>query len=306
MNTETLELMAVDTVNEAEAAATAAFNNLDITENTRADYKARIGLFIEFMRQRGNLDHNAFLEFKRYLAGRNDWAVATKNKYLITAKVFLRELSRRGAIPDITQNIKTFSNGKKHKRPGLNDEEIQRLTASIKAQAETPEAVRIKALMALLIFQGLRQIEIRRLDVTDIDFINHLVFIQGKGRDDKEPVNLHPETETALKDYLRISKKADGPLFTSDSNNSQGKRISARGLRFIIKRVLKELDIKKTAHGFRHYFTTKLIQRYKGDLLEVARYTRHSSLEMLQVYNDNIQRKADLPRYYGAFKGVSL
>jgi len=41
-------------------------------------------------------------------------------------------------------------------------------------------------------------------------------------------------------------------------------------------------------------------------LLEVAQYTRHKSLEMLQVYNDNIKRQADLPRYYEAFSGVSF
>jgi hypothetical protein len=49
-----------------------------------------------------------------------------------------------------------------------------------------------------------------------------------------------------------------------------------------------------------------LIKSYKGDLLEVARYTRHSGLEMLQVYNDSIKKEADLPRFYGAFEGVSF
>ena len=43
-----------------------------------------------------------------------------------------------------------------------------------------------------------------------------------------------------------------------------------------------------------------------GDLLEVARYTRHKTLEMLTVYNDNIKQKADLPRYYKAFGEVKF
>jgi len=74
----------------------------------------------------------------------------------------------------------------------------------------------------------------------------------------------------------------------------------------LVKDILNELGIDKSTHGFRHYFTTTLIKTYKGDLLEVAQYTRHKSLEMLQVYNDNIKREADLPRFYGAFNGISF
>jgi integrase/recombinase XerC len=70
--------------------------------------------------------------------------------------------------------------------------------------------------------------------------------------------------------------------------------------------VLDELGIDKTTHGFRHYFTTRLIKTYKGDLLEVRQYTRHASLEMLQIYNDSIKQQADLPRFYSAFEGVQL
>ena len=74
----------------------------------------------------------------------------------------------------------------------------------------------------------------------------------------------------------------------------------------LVKNTLNDLGIDKTTHGFRHYFTTKLIKVYKGDLLEVAQYTRHKSLEMLQVYNDNIKREADLPRFYRAFEEVKF
>ena len=69
---------------------------------------------------------------------------------------------------------------------------------------------------------------------------------------------------------------------------------------------LGELDISKTVHGFRHYFTTTLLKAYKGDLLGVARYTRHKSIEMLQVYDVSIKQKADLPRYYKAFEEVKF
>ena len=294
------------TISDPRERAEKVFDLLDVSEATRKDYKYRIGLFLDFTSERG-FNRNSFLEFKRALAERTDLAVATKNKYLATAKIFLKEANRQGFLPaDITQNIKTFSQSKKHKRDGLNDEEMNKLTTAIKELPETPTNARLKAILSLLVFQGLRQVEIIRLDVKDIDFISKTAFIQGKGRDDKEPIYLHPEAIRAIQGYLKGNKIADGALFTSQSNNNKNQRLTTRAIRDIVKKTLNALGIEKTTHGFRHYFTTTLIKTYKGDLLEVAQYTRHKSLEMLQVYNDNINRKADLPRYYQAFSGVKF
>lgn len=289
-----------------QANAAQVFDMLDVNETTRADYKYRVGLFLDFVKDRG-FHRNSFLEFKRHLSAKPDFAVATKNKYLATAKIFLKELNRQGVLPvDITQNIKTFNQSKKHKREGLHDDEIMLLSEKVKQMPATAHNTRLRAIFALLALQGLRQAEITRLDVGDIDIAGRLAFVRGKGRDDKEPINLHPETARALKDYLRIAKVADGALFVSYSNNSRNHRLTTKALRAMVKDVLMDLGIDKSTHGFRHYFTTTLIKTYKGDLLEVAQYTRHKSVEMLQVYNDNIKREADLPRFYRAFKGVGF
>lgn len=293
-------------VNDTKANAERIFDLLDVSDNTRMDYKYRIELFLDFLK-RNPININSYLEFKRRLGSRNDFSVATKNKYLATAKIFLKELNRQGVLPaDITQNIKTFSQDKKHKRDGLNEEEMSRLILKLKELPPTSENARLKALLALLALQGLRQIEIIRLDVKDLDLVAKVAYIQGKGRDDKEPIDLHPETVKTLKEYLRSNKKASGSLFTSRSNNNPNNRLTTRAIREIVTGFLKQLGIEKSVHGFRHYFTTTLIKTYKGDLLEVAQYTRHKGLEMLQVYNDSIKKQADLPRFYKAFKEVSF
>jgi len=293
-------------LDDAQAKAEKVFDLLDVRETTRADYKTRIGLFLDFTRRQG-INRNSFLDFKRELTDRTDLSVSTKNKYLTTARVFLKELNRQGAIPaDITQNIKTFRQSKKHKKDGLTDEEIKVLMEKIRPLLNTPQTTRLKAILVLLTLQGLRQIELIRLEVSDLDFVSKTAFIQGKGQDDKELINLHPETCKTLQEYLRTNKIADGALFTSQSNNSRNRRLTTRAVRGMVRATLAELGINKTTHGFRHYFTTKLIKTYKGDLLEVAQYTRHKSLEMLQVYNDSIKREADLPRFYKAFDGVNF
>lgn len=282
------------------------FEHLDVKEETRQDYKYRIAMFLTFTKKQG-INHNTYLEYKRELSKRTDLSIASKNKYLITSRVFLKELNRMGLLPiDITQNVKSFSQDKKHKRDGLNDGEIKRLLDFIKELPATQENSRFKAITALLTLQGLRQVEIVRLDVKDMDFVANSASILGKGRDDKESIDLHPETIKAIRDYLSVSKIKDGVLFPCLSNNNRNGRLTTRALRQLVKDRLITLGIDKTVHGFRHFFTTTLIKTYKGDLLEVAQYTRHKSLEMLQIYNDRVKKQADLPRYYKAFSGIGF
>lgn len=293
-------------LSDYKSQADKVFDLLDVSGTTRADYKYRISLFLNYVASKG-FNRNSFLEFKRNLAERTDLSTATKNKYLATAKIFLKEINRQGLLPaDITQNIKLFSQSKRHKKDGLNDGEITSISERIKLLPKDTKSTRLKALLSLLALQGLRQIEITRLNISDLDLVNKTALIQGKGRDDKELIDLHPETIKALQDYTTANNIKDGALFTSQSNNSKAQRLTTRAIRAIVKQTLTSLGIDKSTHGFRHYFTTKLIKTYKGDLLEVALYTRHKSLEMLTVYNDNIKKQADLPRYYQAFSGVSF
>jgi|GEM_PF-286885 len=284
--------------------AQCVFDAMDVSESTRADYKARIGRFLRNVRKTG-LTPDSFLNYKRSLARRTDVTAATKNKYLAAARVFLKELHRRGYLAvDVTMNVKSFSQSKRHKRTGITDEQMRLLAEHIRTLDPTPDNARLRAILCLLGLQGLRQVEICRLDVTDLDLNARTAMVQGKGQDDKEPVDLHPETVKALKEHIEASQVADGPLFVGRSNNSR--RLTTRGLRMIVHRTLAALGVFRTVHGFRHYFTTKLIEAYAGDLLTVAQYTRHRSLEMLQVYNDNIKRQADLPRFYRTFRAVKF
>lgn len=277
------------------------FEALDISESSRQDYKSRIWMFLEFI-QDHPFNRNSFLEFKRHLSARHDISVSTKSKYLTVARVFLKELNKQGIVPaDITQNVKSFRQTRKHKKFGLNQEDVNLLLSEMDQLPENFGSARLKALIALLVFQGLRQVEIIRLDVEDISLGLMTALVHGKGRDDKEPVDLHPRTVGALAHYMNYCKVKSGPLFVSNSHNNQSGRLSTRSIRSIVTAFLNDLSIRNSTHGFRHYFTTKLIELFSNDLLTVAKFTRHKSIETLQVYNDNISRKNDLPKYYQAF-----
>lgn len=281
------------------------FEGLDLSKNTIADYKYRIGKFIAFVNNTG-LNVQTLLEYKRDLATQ-PISISTKNKYLISARIFLKELYRLGYFQrDLTVNIKGFKQTQGHKKDGISESEILLIQNFCQLLEKTKSNLRLKAILSLLIYQGLRQIEICGLDIQDIQLQNRLIFIKGKGRDDKEIIWLHPHTIKALSNYIRAEKINTGPIFRSRSNFHTNERLTTKSVRLIIGDMLNILGIDGTTHGFRHYFTTKLIKSYKGELLTVSKYTRHKSIQMLEIYNDEIIRQEDLPRYYDVFNSIQI
>lgn len=235
------------------------FNILDVSENTRKEYSVRIKHFIQYTKTYG-INYNTYLEYKRFLGRIDTFSIATKNKYLIAAKVFLDGLYRLRVIPiKITDNIKGFSQSKLHKKDGLNDEAITKIQNYCSTLEPTLINLRLKSILSLLIFQGLRQIEITRLNITDIDLKNKAAYIIGKGKDDKELIHLHPTTVKVLKAYIYKYHFHEGALFRSESNSSHGSRLTTKSIREIIKQILTTLEIDGSTHGFRHFFITKLM-----------------------------------------------
>lgn len=290
----------------SQADARTLFENLDVAESSIEDYAYRLAAFQKFVSERG-LNVNSYVAFKNTLRDKKDWSPVTKNKYLYAAKAALKALQQRGCIDaDITAGVKGFSTKKGHTKMGVNADELDLVMIGLMELKPGAAADRTKAIFALLIFQGLRQVEIARLDVSDINLMAREAQIRGKGRDYKEPISLHPNACQYLKKYMESNGAKDGPLFFSNAYNSKGQRITTRSLRRIVVDFLKALEIEKSTHGFRHNFVTRLIAAFDGDLTKVMKFSRHMKVETVMIYNDDIEREKDIPTYEAAFSGVSF
>lgn len=282
------------------------YTHMDVSSSTLIDYSSRLGPFAEYLVLNG-INEDSLLEYKRILAYDHTITISTKNKKLTVARLFLRELYRRGIIPrDITVGVKGFRQSTKHKRSGLDDDDIALLREWVSLnQYRTPATIRLTCILLLLTYHGLRQIEICRLQYEDIDYANSRIFVQGKGRDDKEPVHLNPDVAEALKLYCTTYQVSSGYVFFSVSNNhSKGLPLTTRGLRTVVTHLFNKLGIDRTVHGLRHYYVTKLVQEFPGDLFMIMNFTRHRSIEQLQVYNDAIIQANDYPRHDMVFNKV--
>ena len=142
----------------------------------------------------------------------------------------------------------------------------------------------------LLIFyfmcvEGLRNIEIHRANIDDINWDNGTILIRGKGAVGRKDL-IYPcgKTLRLLKEYTAMleekkfkNEERFAPLIVSVSNQTSGKRISRNGLRDIMNRALKEAGYKETGiscHVFRHSCATNLYEKTK-DIRVVQETLRH-------------------------------
>lgn len=285
-----------------ENALVKAFNRLDVSQDTKRDYQFRITEFW-YLTQLHGIHEDSLLEYKRLLETDNSTSASTKNKRLTAARLALRELYGMGVLPrDYTVGVKNFKQSGLHKTNGLDSSDIKKIRDWFHdGSPMTRQRIRTYALLMLLTYQGFRQIEICRLRYEDIDFNNRKAMIQGKGQHDKQPVHLHKAVVGILRLYCTEYGIASGPLFFSVSNSSYGMPLTTRGLRRIVMTVFERLEIDRTVHGCRHYFTTQLIKAYRGDLFRVMAFTRHKNLAMLQVYNDEVLHEEQYPVYESIF-----
>jgi len=280
--------------------------HMDVSVSTIADYSSRLNPFIMYLLENG-VNDDTLLIYKRMLAADTTIKVSTKNKKLTVARIFLRELYRRGFIPrDITLGVKGFHQSNKHKQSGLDEDDMQLLREWVSLnQYRTPATIRLTCILLLLTYHGLRQIELCRLQYEDIDFVGGRIFIHGKGRDDKEPIHLNPDVAQALRRYCNTFGVSSGYVFFSISNNhSNGTPLTTRGLRAAVTHLFNKLGIDRNVHGLRHYYVTKLIQDFPGELFMVRSFTRHRSLEQLAVYNDAVMQAKDFPKHDMVFHKV--
>ena len=68
--------------------------------------------------------------------------------------------------------------------------------------------------------------------------------------------------------------------------NRKRERLSTITIKHGMGELFRELGIEKTVHGFRHFYVTELLKTM--DVRDVRKFSRHHSMEMLMVYDDEV------------------
>ncbi len=155
--------------------------------------------------------------------------------------------------------------------------------------------LRERAILRLLHDRALRVAEVCELDLQYItlDKTPPEISILGKGRGDRETLTVPVPTAQAIRSWLRLRGLTPGPLFTSMRfHNKDGSfglhRLTRKSIWRLVRECGEAAGVGKVwPHGLRHTAITTALERTSGDVAKVARFSRHKSLDVLRLYDDN-------------------
>jgi integrase/recombinase XerC len=158
--------------------------------------------------------------------------------------------------------------------------------AFLRAAERTP-LVRDRAIAQLLFYTAVRLGECAALNLDDVRVSARkgiVIIRSGKG-DAYREVPLNTEVREALRFWLKARNKrfphTPDPAFFL---NPKGKRLSARSIDLIIRRIGADAHLELSAHVLRHTCLTNLV-RNGNDLVLVAEIAGHKRLETTRRYS---------------------
>jgi integrase/recombinase XerC len=161
-------------------------------------------------------------------------------------------------------------------KDSLDETERDDLLASI-------DDVTDRAIVSLLVHEGLRTVEVTRLTIADIEFERGLLQVRGKGKHTKKAIKLFTICADALRTYLQ---SGEGVPISAPKSAVLFPDLKTAQIRYRVDKYLRALELKRprmSAHSLRHTAGQLLIN--KGvEATWVQRQLRHELFETTQFY----------------------
>lgn len=228
--------------------------------------------------------------YKSYLMDERQLSQVSVSTYLTALRRFVQYLVERGDLPENTaRTVKGNRRPTEHTRHVLSEAEITRLTDIL--ETATTLGRRDRAIILLMLYAGLSEIEIVRANVEDLEqtLLGWFLRVQGKGHTVKDQqVLIDPPVMDAIRLYLDVRGRIrpEQPLFVSHGHRSEGKRLNTRSVRTRVNHALHQADLKRpgiTPHSLTH--TAALLWLNDGlTLEEVKQRMRHGTLDTTMIY----------------------
>lgn len=273
----------------------------DVREASRKLYTRTLSQFFVWIEREGKdlnaLTREDILEYKDSLLS-SGLSALTISSYLVVVRKFYEWAEAMKVYPNVAKGIKTPRRKQAFKKQHLTENKSRELLEYYREKS-----LRDYAIVNLLLRTGLRTIEVVRADIGDITFKgeSRVLLVWGKGHTEKDSfVVLTDKAYQPIREYLETRKggKAGEPLFTSNSRQNKGERLTTRTISAICKEGLKEigLDGKEfTAHSLRHTTAVEILKK-GGEITDVQRVLRHTSPVTSQIYTESIEEELRLQR----------
>lgn len=271
--------------------------SIDTTSKATADsYTNAVKQYMEYVEKydMNPQKEETVKEYKRHMLGLG-YKTSTVNNYLMAVKRFYAFLEEAGTCENIAKKVKKVHETKDFKKDCLTVQQAKTVLCTIDTKTLTGK--RDYALMCLLLYTGLRTVEVARAQVKDIRNKGNatVLFVQGKGHVEKDSFVILPErVQEAINEYLKARKGVtdESPLFECTGNRASGKPLHVKSISRIVKGIFKDNGLvsdRLTAHSTRHTACT-LALLSGASLQDVQQMARHQNINTTLIYSHNINR----------------
>lgn len=258
----------------------------NLSNNSKLSYENDLNIYLHYLKKNNinSINQVKSSDIEKFLEERNNKkdSVATIAHKLTTIKNFHKYLFITKRInKDISLNI-ARPKMKKRIPDALTITEVDKL---LDIELKTVFDYRNKAMLELMYATGLRVSELVNLKVFDIDTVNCIIHIMGKGNKER----IVPIGEYSM-EYLFLYLEKRGELLKKNSCeylflNNHGKQMTRQGFFKNLKIILQQKGLNPNIHPhtLRHSFATHLLNK-GADLRSIQEMLGHSDISTTKIY----------------------
>jgi site-specific recombinase XerD len=286
---------------------------------TRRAYKVDVAEFITFTNLK---DHSALRTVARahVIAWRKDMETRSlaptsiRRKLSALSSLFDYLCERNAVLGNPVDGVKRpASNNNEGSTAALGDAQVRRL---LEAPApDTLKGVRDRAILATLLYHGIRREELCLLRLRDVQSRQGVMHFRIKGKRDKiRFVPVHPMVLRLIGEYLEMGKHGgavsheslDSPLFRPVANNRTGtldKHLDPGSIyQNIVMKYAKATGISGEAigvcvHSMRATAATNALSN-EADIAKVQEWLGHANVSTTRLYDRRKTRPEDSPTFH--------
>ena len=255
-----------------------------LSDHTKVSYKNDLEVYKDYLNKHhiNSINNISSNNIKDFLKTRNDEETTTIAHNLTVIKNFHKYLLKEKLVNEDVSEFIERPKLKKSLPKALSPEDIDNL---LDIKLNTSFDYRNKAMLELMYGCGLRVSELINLEINDVDMINCLIRVSGKGNKERD-IPLGEYSIYYLQEYIDrrdslLKKRACNKLFL----NNHGLGMTRQGFFKNLKSILEEkgLNPNISPHTLRHSFATHLLNR-GADLRSIQEMLGHSDISTTKIY----------------------
>lgn len=271
-----------------------------LSTNSLKAYAADLADFKQFTRGDtpvSDVNRETLRDYARWLMDERVLKEASVKRRMAALKVFFRWLEREEVL-EITpfHRLDLVVRLPRRLPRGVSADELKRLLEAIGGEREGYPALLLRLAVVMLFVTGLRVGELTSIRLGDLDLIEGVIQVRGKGNRERRVYLVSPDLRRLLERYLTLRRRralteVEDLLITAD-----GQPVTPQYLRRRLHKAAKRAGIIRpiTPHMLRHAAATHLVEA-GVDIRFVQKLLGHASIATTQIYtqvSDNSLKEA--------------